>query len=83
MSIILKKSSLARLGNVRPIALSEVFSEDEKLLVLGPFFETETVSGRLEELGLKYIDDYFDLPHTGGDVPEWCQISLSYKKESP
>ncbi len=82
MSVVLKKGSLVRRGNVRPIGLGDVFSEDEKLLVLGPFYETAIVTRRLEELGLKYIDDYFELPHSGGDVPDWCEISLSYKDPS-
>ena len=80
MSVVLKKSSLLRLGNIRPIGLGEIHSEDEDLIVLGPLYETSTVTRRLEELGLKYFDDYFDLPYSGGEVPDWCRISLRYFK---
>lgn len=77
-SVILRKTSLSKLGNVRLLGLGDVRSEDDDLLVLGPFFETKEVSQRLEELGLVYFDDYFDLAHSGGQVPDWCKITLSY-----
>jgi len=81
-SVVIRKASLSKLGNIRLLGLGDVRSEDDKLMVLGPFFETADVTKRLDELGLAYFEDYFDLAHSGGEVPEWCRISLSYSEPS-
>jgi hypothetical protein len=82
-SVVLRKDSLARLGDLSLLGLGGVHSEDDMLLVLGPFFETKDVTRRLEEMGLVYFEDYFDLAHSGGQVPDWCKVTLSYRETEP
>jgi hypothetical protein len=79
MSIIVKRSSLKR-TNLDITMLGEIYSSDVHMLVLGPLFDTQMASNELNKHGLTYFDDYFDLPHEGGPVPEWCQIVLEFKE---
>ena len=81
-SLVIRKQSIDNISEFRELNLGEIRSEDDMLLVLGPFFETESVSSRLNELGLSYFNDYFDLAHSGGEVPEWCKITLSYNTDA-
>ena len=51
--------------------------ETDKLLVYGPYFDYESlgeVCRRLDQLGLQYWDDYFDLKE---DIPDWISLDLS------
>jgi len=85
ISVVVRKSSLSRVGKDREAIardVGDIVSEDHDLLVVGPCFEAETPSGRLKALGLEYYDDFFDLPNTGGEVPEWCQIWLSLRHDA-
>lgn len=52
--------------------------ENESLVSFGPHFGGEAASEfikRLEELGLVYFNDFFDIP--GLDLPEWCQLYVT------
>ncbi len=58
--------------------LSEPLDEDGELLTFGPFFGGETltvVHRRLVELGLVYVDDFFDLFM---DHPEWLEFRVAF-----
>lgn len=83
-SIVIRVSSLARIGleikHNDPL-WGTIVSFDEHLLVLGPLFEAQTLEAELAKRGLEYWDDYFDLPNTGGPVPDWCQIVLRIKTD--
>jgi hypothetical protein len=82
-SFVVRRRALRQSGRNEQelLALMEVplFAEDAELWVLGPCFETESLSERLTSLGLTYFEDYFDIPHSGGPVPDWCEISLEVK----
>lgn len=79
-SIIVRRSSVQgrdALARIESGSLGDIFSQDESLIVLGPLFEPATTMDELTSLGMSYPDDYFDLPHSGGTVPDWCRITLS------
>lgn len=81
-SIVVKRSALARVGvdvSADPTTYGGVVSSDDHLIVLGPFYENQESCARLAALGLEFYDDYFDLPNTGGTVPDWCRIKLELR----
>lgn len=52
-------------------------AEDDKLLVFGPSFGEDALvvfMARLEALGLRYFDDFFDLRI---DHPSWIRFAIS------
>lgn len=78
LSIVIKRSSIER-AQLEIVSIGDVASSDEHLVVVGPFFETETPSAKLDSAGLEYFEDYFDIPNSGGPVPDWCKITLSIR----
>jgi hypothetical protein len=78
-SVVIRKSAL-REHRIRQGELigkvGDLVSEDESLVVLGPLFETQEAIETLSKIGLEYFEDFFDIPHNGGPVAEWCQIEL-------
>ena len=78
MSVIVKRSALVRAA-IDVSSFASVHSHDEHLVVLGPLFDSAAVTTRLDEHGLEYFEDYFDVPHSGGTVPDWCSIILEYR----
>jgi hypothetical protein len=82
-SIIVRKDSMARIGVTNQMivgTVADLVSEDDALLVLGPLYEPGDAGNKLRGLGLEYFEDYFDLPHSGGPVPEWCEIELRMRR---
>lgn len=78
-SIVLRKAALLRLGRSAKDVIGvvgDLVSEDADLLVLGPLFELDPATKKLEEMGFEYFEDFFDLTNSGGVVAEWCEIDL-------
>ena len=50
--------------------------QDDQLIVPGPLYDTQLAIEALNAMGLEYFEDYFDVPHSGGPVAEWCQIEF-------
>lgn len=85
-SVIVRIAELERcemLSRVERGELGEVFDRDHALIVLGPLFEPPASMDALEASGLAYYDSYFDLPHSGGTVPDWCAVSLEMRSSAP
>lgn len=83
-SIVIRKDALDRAG-VAPSgvigSIGDLVAEDDDLLVLGPLFDPQAAIGRLQDSGLEYFQDFFDIPHSGGPVAEWCQIDLRLRSD--
>jgi hypothetical protein len=67
----------ARLG-----LTSDEFVVDGDLVAIGPIYGADgaalgDVIGELEELGLVYFDDFFELT---GNWPEWMQLAVSTRR---
>jgi hypothetical protein len=82
MSVVVKRSALERAG-IAPETIADVASSDAALVVLGPLFDSHDVTTRLAALGLAFHDDYFDIAHSGGTVPEWCTTKLEHVPAPP
>lgn len=86
--IVLRKSALAeksvsRTDILKVFDTTEPLGESEGLLTFGPHFGVEAVQNftqKLEGLGLKYWDDYFEAVF---DHPEWCSFSVDHKVVLP
>jgi hypothetical protein len=82
--VIVRKNSLPErlltLDQVlKVMETSKPFSEDENLLAFGPSFGQEaldTFRKRLEILGLRYWDDFFEFT---ADCPPWCGFRAEFR----
>lgn len=75
-SVVVRALAAARI----PRDFGDVFDRDDDLVVFGPFFDTVGKISELERLGLVFTEDFFDLPHSGGTVPDWCAITLTLQR---
>ena len=78
MSIVIRKAGQFGVSPPPP-EFGDVFSEDEHLVVYGPFYATEVQFKLLEALGYVYTEDFFDLAHSGGMSPDWCETLLKLR----
>jgi hypothetical protein len=85
--VIIRKKSLAE-KNISLDKLKEAaenatpMSEDEELISYGPHFGPEAMDNfgkKLNEIGLEYIDDFFNFY---GDFPDWAEFSVALKSKS-
>lgn len=79
-TLFIRRSAYERAGVVRSaiderLGLTpEEFRVEGGLVAIGPVYETEALTGlidELERLGLSYFDDYFEL---SGNWPEWLTL---------
>lgn len=81
-ALVIRRKALAKLclchndlNNLLEFDLPK--GETDNLLVYGPYFDYESleeVCRRLDQFGLQYWDDYFDLKE---DIPDWMSLALS------
>lgn len=82
--IVIRKESMSekRVDRNKLLSALEVdspASENDDLMTFGPHFgpeSMENLGGRIESLGLGYIDDFF---YFHGDFPDWAEFSVSLK----
>ena len=86
MSLVILRDALAResIDVERIRTVGDLVSQDESLIVIGPFFSVgpEKIS-EIEGLGLVYFIDFFEIASSGGNVPDWCAISLRKASSVP
>lgn len=82
-SVIVRQKSLRRTG----LAPEKISNEtgvphraDEALVVFYEVEDLKPVEELMEARGMEFYTDFFDLPETGGDVAEWCEVRLSGKR---
>jgi hypothetical protein len=75
-----ESSGLTRAAIDRRLGLTpDEFRVDGDLVVIGPIYGSDgdavgALIGELEELGLVYFDDFFELP---GNWPTWLKLLVS------
>jgi hypothetical protein len=82
-TLMLRRESYERAGLTRAalderLGLTDAeFRVDGTLILLGPIYDVDALGelvDELEQIGLVYYDDYFEL---SGSWPEWLAISAS------
>ena len=70
-----ERSGLTRQALDQRLGLTpDEFRVEGDLVAIGPIFEADALTGAIEELeqlGLRYFDDYFEL---SGNWPEWVRV---------
>jgi hypothetical protein len=57
-----------------------ILGRNSTLIMFGPIFGEDvlnTLIGRLQALGLSYVDDFIEL---NVDIPDWLEIAVDYKQ---
>jgi hypothetical protein len=79
-TMLIRKSAFERAGLVRAQLDSRYnltdaeFQVEGELIAVGPLHDPDALgdlTAQLEELGLTYFDDFFEL---SGNWPEWCRL---------
>jgi hypothetical protein len=80
--IVVRRAALVERGLswerlLAALEVSKPLDQDDFLISFGPHFGQETLDTlmhRLNALGLKYFDDFFEF---AGDYPKWCVFKVS------
>jgi hypothetical protein len=88
-TLFIRREAYERTGLVRAALdarlglTDEEFRVDGDVIVIGPVYDAEAFSGlmaQLEDLGLAYYDDFFEL---SGNWPEWLRVFSGSSGASP
>lgn len=87
-SILIRRAAFERAGLTRAALderyglTSDEFRVEGDLVVVGPLHAPDAagdLAQQLEDLGLSYFDDFFEL---SGNWPDWCRVYVTGARET-